>query len=259
MWTRCSVPSLLVLLLSVTALAQDANLAALMHEHGISLATFDVRVAADHKLTVANRMYYATEDRSQEIASGQELAHINSTEIAPELDAIAIKTASSAGFFERRRGKHNVKCMVLVDVFAEANTVRVGPALWQDCDSSDLLLAAVLGDVATLNVLLNTPVKHIELDKALYLAAGVPFSNATVIELLLGHGANVNYEFIDAQTPLMTSVFNAANVKALLAHGADPFRRDKWGRTALQLAEQNHADSAASMLRQAMSSQPQLH
>ncbi|MBX3494927.1 MAG: ankyrin repeat domain-containing protein [Parvibaculum sp.] len=76
---------------------------------------------------------------------------------------------------------------------------------------------------------------------------------ADIAEALLQGGANPNLLGRDRDAPLLiaTRARNAAFVEALLRHNADIEETDVTGRTALDLAEENHYREIVSILRAA--------
>ena len=76
---------------------------------------------------------------------------------------------------------------------------------------------------------------------------------ADIAEALLQGGANPNLLGSNRDAPLLiaTRARNAAFVEALLRHNADIEETDVTGRTALDLAEENHYREIISILRAA--------
>jgi len=70
-------------------------------------------------------------------------------------------------------------------------------------------------------------------------------------EVLLNHKANVNKQDKEGYTPLMRAAFNSHDeiVKLLLAKGADPKLKEKKGKTALDLAEENKCTAVVEILK----------
>lgn len=74
-------------------------------------------------------------------------------------------------------------------------------------------------------------------DKMLHIAAY--FGNTEDIQALLGGGADINSFGSDYMTPLhyAVSMRNRAAVLMLLENGADPFKKNAFGKTSLDLAD----------------------
>jgi hypothetical protein len=72
-------------------------------------------------------------------------------------------------------------------------------------------------------------------------AAWNPLAQAATIVCLIDAGADANTADMDGATPLHRAVRTrcAEAVRTLLAHGADPTRKNKSGSTAMLLAKQN--------------------
>ena len=87
-------------------------------------------------------------------------------------------------------------------------------------------------------------------DTALMLASGEP----DVIRVLVRMGAAVNWQNLSGQTALMSSI-NPEGTKVLLEAGADPYLKDREGKTALDLAEDWR--KTAPVLRRWMAAHPQ--
>ena len=84
---------------------------------------------------------------------------------------------------------------------------------------------------------------------ALMYASSGPF--AETVEYLLEKGADANVQgTLEGFTPLMTAAAEgqAAVVRLLLVHGADPALRDSDGDTARSFAQQNGHDAVVELL-----------
>jgi hypothetical protein len=77
-------------------------------------------------------------------------------------------------------------------------------------------------------------------------------SVASVLRLLLEHGADINAQNQDGRTPLHMASFDGALevVRLLLEHGADVEAKDKYGETALQDATCRRHDEIVKVLRE---------
>ncbi len=116
--------------------------------------------------------------------------------------------------------------------------------------------AAGIGDVMRVRTMLGQrKYSQAELDRALSHAAMSVWDNTDVIELLVKADADPNARFGENTTVLMLAYENACNIRPLLDQGARPNDRDKWGRTALDLAKQRHDDAAIALLEQPASTQ----
>src|SRR5207248_5706399 len=87
-----------------------------------------------------------------------------------------------------------------------------------------------------------------ELNRALFDAVLSRYDNGAIIKLLLDAGADVNAQTPDGTTPLMNALSTPCNILALLRRGADLHARDKWGRTALQIARERKQAAAIRVL-----------
>jgi len=124
------------------------------------------------------------------------------------------------------------------------------------CDNNTPLMKSVLDDdVESVRKILDGG--QVDVDKrnrygwtALMHAARV--NNATLVELLLQHGANVDARDDDGWTPLIRAAMkgSTAVIKVLLAHGADIDARNKSDWTALQWAVMKDRNEAARLLLQ---------
>jgi len=90
-----------------------------------------------------------------------------------------------------------------------------------------------------------------ELDRGLFDAAISRYDNTAVFKLLFDAGADANTHTAEGVTPLMNAVAHPCNLRPLLDGGADLNARDKWGRTALEVARQQKQATAIRLLEEA--------
>jgi len=114
---------------------------------------------------------------------------------------------------------------------------------------NDLPHAARVGDVMDVAKLLSAQ-KHSqqELNQSLGEAGMSSWDNAGAIDLLIKAGADVNARLGDGMTPLMLTYSSPCNMAVLLAHGARAEDRNRWGKTALDLAQERHDTIAVRIL-----------
>ena len=113
----------------------------------------------------------------------------------------------------------------------------------------DIGYAAYIGDVMDLSkIFQQKKYSQKELNLALNSAVMSRWDNTAAIEMLIKAGADVNAKFGDDTTLLMLAKNCSCNIRVLLAHGARADDRDKWGRTALDLAWQGHDEARIRLL-----------
>jgi len=115
------------------------------------------------------------------------------------------------------------------------NTPVITPG---DPAEEPLYSAAQVGDLSGISQLLNTRTfGRKDLNNALIGAIELPSDNTDVIRRLLSAGADVNTSLDDGTTILMESIssLNLNNIKLLVSSGADRFRKNRAGDTALTI------------------------
>src|SRR5262249_14891288 len=170
-----------------------------------------------------------------------------------ELEGLARSRALTAPFYKGEfmffSGNHVVS---FVEFLASA-WLREQHVIWGRSGHPEPLTVAVahgdaLGTQAVLG--LHRFTKK-ELHRALFGAALSRYDNSAVIKLLLDAGADVNAHAGEDTTPLMLAVPHPCNLRPLLEGGADLNARDKWGRTALQIARETKQPIAFRLLEEA--------
>lgn len=92
----------------------------------------------------------------------------------------------------------------------------------------------------------NQPHPKLPLVKPLFLTLShCKDAHPEFVRMLVKHGAEVNAQTKEGQTPLMVSVMNADITKVLLECGADPSLQDQDGETALNYAQKPGVDPRA--------------
>lgn len=94
-------------------------------------------------------------------------------------------------------------------------------------------------------------INHVNPQGETPLTYAASWGHEAVVACLLAKGAKVDYPGEPAWTPLMYAAFrgNRRIVLALLIHGADPFRPDRTGRTAADLARSSGHLACTSLIR----------
>jgi ankyrin repeat protein len=121
---------------------------------------------------------------------------------------------------------------------------------------SSLRIAAISGHADIVNYLLNTGVNVNAVNwKGRTLLAEISssktFKSATVMRLLLDHGANIDAQDHCRYTALITATHakNIDAVKLLLENGANTMIRDENNQTALDIATHRNFDEIANLIR----------
>lgn len=121
-----------------------------------------------------------------------------------------------------------------------------------------LVLAAGNGHLSTVKLLLEhgaDPNRRAP-DSSTPLSVVALAGRADIAEVLLAAGADPNRSGANRDFPLLTATRarHAAMVEVLIRHGVDVSETDMTGRSALDLAEENHFREIAAMLRAAETS-----
>jgi ankyrin repeat protein len=126
---------------------------------------------------------------------------------------------------------------------------------YNNSNCSSLMIAAINGYAAIVNYLLNTDANVDTVDligrTSLIQISGDLKYQATVMRLLLDHGANINAQNHSGHTALITAtlVKNTDAVKLLLENGANTMIRDNNNQTALDIASHYNFDEIANLIR----------
>ncbi len=237
-----------------------------MQESGVERALFELQ-AVLHKgrpadIQITRRLYFRKFDApNSQVSDNAELAML-ATRLQAELDEIVLSRVSKASIFRgfrefprlpnfRRSKRVESSVEFLASPWLEEHEVS-----WFRSEKSlDPLTEAVLrSDATETRILLESHrFSMSEIKGALFLAASNRYDNSAVITLLIQAGADPNSRTSDGTTPLMFAVGHPCNIPPLLEGGADPSLQDKWGRTALGIANwpRNKNTVAISLLQEA--------
>jgi len=131
--------------------------------------------------------------------------------------------------------------------FLREENTRISPL----GDADDFVDAAALGDLPHVrDYVAKKSVSKERIERGLFYAVMNSYDNSSVIRLLVSRGADVNsHSASDGATPLIRALIGSpCNVAVLLDLGARSDEKDKWGRTALLLAQQENQTTAANMI-----------
>jgi len=237
-----------------------------MQESGIERALFEFQ-AVLHKgrptdVQITRRLYFRKFDTpNSQVSDNADLAML-AARLQPELDESALARVSKApilrGFreFPRLPNFRRLKKLESSVEFMASPWFEEKNVYWfASAKSLDPLTQAVLrSDAIETRILLESRrFSKSEINGALFLAASNRYDNRAVIELSIQAGADPNSRRTDGSTPLMDAVGHPCNIPPLLEGGADPSLQDKWGRTALGIANwpRNKNTVAISLLQEA--------
>jgi len=107
-------------------------------------------------------------------------------------------------------------------------------------NADDLSVAAGLGDIFEIERYIKKGVAREVITNALFAAVIGRYDNSQAIRMLVEAGADINaHAKADKATPLIRAVRGSScNIPVLLQLGARVQEQDKWGQTALKLAQE---------------------
>ena len=237
-----------------------------MQESGVERALFELQ-AVLHKgrpadIQITRRLYFRKFDApNSQVSDNADLAML-ATRLQPELDESALARVSKApilrGFreFPRLPNFRRSKIVQSSVEFLASPWLEGQEVSWFPLEKSlDPLTEAVLrSDATETRILLESHrFSMSEITGALFWAARNRYDNSAVITLLIQAGADPNSRTSNGTTSLMDAVGHPCNIPPLLEGGADPSLQDKWGRTALGIANwpKNKNAVAISVLQEA--------
>lgn len=226
-----------------------------MREMGVARASIQIqgeyRKGKAKNLRSTRHVYFNKFDGpDSQISDDATLSAIKNSGLQETLDKIAIEKASKAkialGIEKHPAPPHQLSTDV--QIFS-TESIGYEPLLGPYSQLPPLVAAVQAGDASEVQTLTNgSHFSQVELDQALFRAVTSDFDNSTCIHLLVRAGANVNGHTSDGVTPLMTAVSRPCSIKPLLEGGARLDARDRWGRTALQIARQQKVEISVHML-----------
>lgn len=227
-----------------------------MQRHGIQRVLIEVRARVRNRrpdeLRIERRLFFSKLDGpGSQITDTGKLKTIDESGLQRLLDQVArarvLKAPIVIGPDLHLRPPKEVTAFV--EFFADSAVPRKQVVLGPAGHPAPLTVPVLNGDTVTARQLLESGgFPPAELNAALFSAALSKYDNTTMIRILLTAGADVNARLSDGSTPLMNAVAHPCNVIALLNAGADPKARDRWGRTALQIAQTQNLAKAVQLL-----------
>lgn len=235
----------------------------LMKQQGVVRAFFEVDSVWRHDrpqdVHIVHRLYFRSyEGPDAQVVDERHLDEIRQSGLESLLDQTTLNRMNSAHLFAGPEGIRHPegKAMYTYLEFFEDPSREERPTLASPYDKhaklDPLWHAAYIGDAIELTKLLrNQEFSRERLNAALFTAVRNNYDNTAVINLLLHAGGDIHARTEDGQTLLMVAIGIPVQVKALLKMGVNVNDRDRYGNTALKLAEQSHAQQCAQLLRQA--------
>lgn len=244
----------------------DLPYMAKMRRLGIARAELEVRSelhgAKPTNIRSSTHLYFRQFDApDSQITDEQELDALRTSGLEAILDdqagklVLAAPVSNGPDFhFTQRKGRWS-KVEFLSTPWLRPPQVRLFPGSDSPLDKESALnQAANAGDIiAVKSSLASHKFTQKQLDRALLEAANSTYDNTTVIRMLVHAGANINgqYEESNQYTPLMNAVARPCNIQPLLSNGADLSLRNKWGKTALDIATDQKVKTTIEILEKA--------
>jgi len=206
---------------------------------------------------VTYRMYFSKYDgRGARIRDAEVLRSIQARSLEGALDQAALEAAKDASQFcvdnctsiEGKRVRTRVE---LYDNPWFSSGVRVVSS--EEGPQTPLFDTASFGDTVKLSeVLQSRQFTQQELNRALFESVHQYRDNTEVMELLIRAGADVNSHLgDDGTTLLMAALHNPVHIKFLLDAGERVNDKNRYGTTALIMAEMAKAEDSVKLLKQA--------
>jgi hypothetical protein len=246
---------------SISGRAEDQSYMELMRQNGVERALFEVQAVlhADkpEQIHIVRRLYFRDSDApNSQISDDSSFSRIQGSGLSARLDEIARTRVLSAPIYHgvdpQLTPIKNVSSFVefLASPILEEQPVR----LTRSVRPNPLRDAVLHEDALTTRELLRSKkFSKDELGKALIYAVQSRYDNSAVIHALLNAGADVNVKAGFDMTPLMLAVDHPCNIPPLLNAKANLNARNKWGRTALQIAQQEKRPVSIRLLEEASS------
>lgn len=236
-----------------------------MRRAGVKRAFLEIHSAWEHGRAahpvVVRRLFFSQFDGpGGAITEPSKLSELRQEGLIATLDRVAIERVLQGHLFA---GMHGLKdgegreMYSYVDLFSDPWMPEEHTLVSPLGKTNSLIQAAFVGDISALQEQLGkTGLQQKILNRALLEAVLNRFDNSQAIKILVKAGADVDFHGPDGITPLINAVPRPCNVQALLELGARPGETDKWGRTALQIAEKQKQNETIRLLQKHLSQAP---
>jgi len=232
----------------------DEAYMAVMRQQGVERALFAVQAVLGRTdrpldLRIIRQLYFRQFDKAEsQMTDEVSLKAIEASGLATQLEKLSRDRVLTAPFV-RGHPTRSKKIGSVVEFFANPWLPERKPVLTRSGSPTPLTEAILLQDIMETRALLASHrfAKN-ELNLALFEAVRGRYDNSAVIKLLLDAGADVNAEASDGTTPLMNAIDTPCNLIPLLDAEANVNARDKWGRSALDLARREQREAAIRLL-----------
>jgi len=206
-----------------------------------------------HDLKVARIMFFTDyEGPDSQVTNSERLGQVARDGLEASLEQVALHRALKGTWFESPEHQHPPKKgwvpASTVVVLHDDPWLPTSPIMYVTTDSSwgPLEDASLLGDrVALKRLLAQGNSKHVDLDNALYWAAGG--DDPVLVKWLLHAGAQAN----SRNLPLFAAARNSrtVNIELLLDAGANPNSKDADGQSALSIVTQLERANSGPLVR----------